>query len=126
MCLPDHTIIEALANTFSSFFLNKISLIRSSFSDACSDVLNPLVTGMVLQIPTYIIDDEVRRLVLSAPCKPCDPVPTSLVKDCIDILVTPMASNVNLSLSGGCFPSHFKSTLVFPLLKKPTLNKDYL
>ena len=33
-------------------------------------------------------------------------------------------SIVNLSLSEGCFPSHFKSALVSPLLKKPTLNRD--
>ena len=129
MCLPDHTTIEALANTFSSFFINKISIIRSSFSSSsCSDVLNPPVTGMVLQNLTYVTDKEVRHLVLSAPCKSSDldPVPISFVKDCIDILVTPIASIVNLSLSEGCFPSHFKSALVFPLLKKPTLNKDNL
>ena len=69
---------------------------------------------------------RLRRLVLSAPCKSSDldPMPTSLVKDCIDILVTPIVSIVNLSLTEGCFPSHFKSALVSPLLKKPTLNKD--
>ena len=123
------TTTEALANTFSSFFINKISLIRSSFySAACSDVLNPSDTGMVLQNLTYVTDDEVRRLVLSAPCKSSDldPVPTSLVKDCIDILVTPIVSIVNLSLAERCFPSHFKSALVSPLLKKITMNKDYL
>ena len=31
---------------------------------------------------------------------------------------------VNVSLTEGSFPSHFKSALVFPLLKKPTLHKD--
>ena len=31
MYLPDHFSITALANTFSSFFINKISIIRSSF-----------------------------------------------------------------------------------------------
>ena len=51
---------------------------------------------------------------------------TSLVKDCIEILVTVIVSIVNLSLSEGCFPSHFKSALVSPLLKTPTLNKDNL
>ena len=35
-----------------------------------------------------------------------------------------LVSIVNLSLSEGCFPSHFKSALVSPLLKKPTLNRD--
>ena len=53
------------------------------------------------------------------------PMHTSFVKDCTDIPVTPIASIVNLSLSEGCFPSHFKSALVSPLLKKPTL-KDKL
>ena len=80
---------------------------------------------MVLQNLTHVTDDEVRRLVLSAPCKSSDldPVPTSLVKDCIDILVTPIASIVNLSLSAACFPSHLKSALISPQLKEPTLNK---
>ena len=125
-CLSDHTTIEALGNAFSSFFINKIPIIPSSFSSsACSDVLNPPVTGMVLQKLTYATDDEVCRLVLSAPCKSSD-LSTSLVKDRIDILVTPTASIVNLSLSERCFPSHFKSALVSPLLKKPTLNTDNL
>ena len=126
--LPDHTTTEALVNTFSSIFISKISIIRSSFSIASSDVLNPPDTEMVLQNLTYVTDDEVHCLVLSAPCKlsDLDPVPTTLVKDCIDILVIPIASIVNLSLSEGCFPSHFKSALVSPLLKKHTLNKDDL
>ena len=115
MCLQDHTTVEAPAKTFSSFFMNKISIIRSS-------------TGMVLQNLTYVTDAEVRCLVLSAPCKSSDldPVSTSLVKDCIDILVTPITSIVNLSLSEGCLPSHFKSAPVSLLLKKPTLSKDNL
>ena len=33
-------------------------------------------------------------------------------------------SIVNLSLSEGCFPTHFKYALVSPLLTKPTLNRD--
>ena len=127
MYLPDHSFIAALANTFSSFFINKISIIRSSFpSGPCSNVLTPPNIREVLHNLTHVIDAEVRRLVLSAPCKSSDldPLPTSFVKDCIDILVTPMVSIVNLSLSEGCFPSHFKSALVSPLLKKPTLNRD--
>ena len=52
------------------------------------------------------------------------PITYWLVKDCIDVLVTPIVFIVNLSLSEGCFPTHFKSALVYPLLKKPTLNRD--
>ena len=127
MYLPDHSSITALANTFSSFFINKISIIRSSFpSDSCSNVLTPPDTREVLHNLSYVTDAEVHRLVLSAPCKSSDldPLPTGLVKDRIDVLVTPIVSIVNLSLSEGCFPTHFKSALVSPLLKKTTLNRD--
>ena len=51
-------------------------------------------------------------------------MPTSPVKDCIDILITPITSVINLSLIKGSFPSHFKSALVSSLLEKHTLNKD--
>ena len=124
MYLPDHS---SITNAVSSFFINEISIIQSSFpSGSCSNVLTPPNTAEVLHNPTHVTDAEVRRLVLSAPCKSSDldPLPTSLVKDCIDILVTPIVSIVNLSLSEGCFPSHFKSAIVSPLLKKPTLSRD--
>ena len=46
--LPDHSSIATLANTFSLFFINKISVIRSSFpSYSHSRVLNPPETRKV-------------------------------------------------------------------------------
>ena len=70
MHLPDHSSIVALANTFSSFFINKISFIHSSFpSDSHSRVLNPPDTRKVLQNISCVTADEVRHLVLRAPSK---------------------------------------------------------
>ena len=88
--------------------------------------MTPPNTREVLHNLSHVTDAEVRRLVLSAPCKSSDldPLPTGLVKDCIDVLIMPIVSIVNLSLSEGCFPTHFKSALVSPLLKKPTLYRD--
>ena len=86
--LPDHSSIATLTNTFSSFFVNKISVIRFSFpSDSHSRVLNPPDTRKALQNLSCVTADEVHHLVLRAPCKSSDlyPIPTSLVKDCIDI-----------------------------------------
>ena len=40
------------------------------------------------------------------------------------ILITPITSIINLSLTEGSFPSQFKSAHVSPFLKKPSLNKD--
>ena len=127
--LPDHSSIYALAKQISSFFINKISIIRASFSDSCSRVLNPPHSRRVLENLTYFTEDEVRHLIRLAPCKSSDldPIPTGLVKDCIDILVTAITSIVNLSLSEGSFPSHFKSALVpLPLSKMSNLDKDNL
>ena len=63
MPLPDHSSIDAIANSFSSFFINKMSIIRSSFcSGSCPSVLKPPDTRTVLQDLTRVIGDEVRRL----------------------------------------------------------------
>ena len=121
--LPDHSSIATLANTFSSFIFNKISVIRSSStSHSHSRVLNPPDTEKVLQNLGCVTADEVPHLLLRAPCISSDlhPIPTSLVKDCIDILITPITSIINLSLTESSFPSHFKSVHVSPLLKKPS------
>ena len=122
--LPQHSSIGTLANTFSSFFINKISVIRSSFpSDLHFCVLNPPETRKLLQNLSCVSADEVRHLVLRAPCKSfdLDPIPTSLVKDCIDILITPITSKINLSLTEGSCPSHFKSAHVSPSPFEKTL-----
>ena len=60
MYLPDHSSIAALANISVLFSINKIS---------CSYVLNLSNSREVLHNLTHATDDEVRRLVLSAPCK---------------------------------------------------------
>ena len=56
---------------------------------------------------------------MKSPSKSCelDPVPTSLIKQNITIIV-------NRSLSSGCFLDSQKVTHVKPLLKKPNLDKD--
>ena len=129
--LPDHSSIDALENKFSSFFINKISIMRAAFSDSYSYVLNPPHSKRVLKNLTCVTEDEVRHLIPLAPCKSADldPILTGLVKDCIDILVTPITSIVNLSLSEGSFSSHFKSVLdcpCLPSIENSTLDKDSL
>ena len=119
MHLPDHSSISALSNSYGSFSISKISVVCSSFpSDSHSRVLNPPDTRKVLQNISCVTADQVCHLVLRAPCKSSDidPIPTSLVKDCIDILIT---SIINLSLTEGSFPSHFKSAHVSPFWRNP-------
>ena len=117
--LPDHSSIAHFCKHYQLVFINEISVIRSSFP--YSRVLYPPDTRKVLQNLSCVTADEVRHLVLRAPCKSSDldPIPTSLVKDCIDILITPITSLINLSLTEGSFPSHFKSAHVSPPFEKP-------
>ena len=72
---------------------------------------------------TCVTEGEACRLVLKATCtsSDLDPIPTSLVKNCIDILATPIVAYHFLK-----DPSlHISSVVLFHLSsKKPTLDKD--
>ena len=52
-----------------------------------------------------------------------DPLPTKLLKSCLDVL-TPITNIVNLSLKSGSFSDVLIVSHITPLLKKPSLSKD--
>ena len=53
-------------------------------------------------------------------------MPTSLLFECIDEVVPAITHVVNESFLSGMFPSMFKTAIVKPLLKKPSLDQDDL
>ena len=55
-----------------------------------------------------------------------DPIPTWLLKECSSLLVPTITNIVNLSLISGQFHPTLKESIISPLLKKPTLNKEEL
>ena len=55
-----------------------------------------------------------------------DPMPTSLVKDCLDVLIRPITNIVNKSLSLGVFPRSMKAALVKVLIKNHTMDCNIL
>ena len=55
-----------------------------------------------------------------------DPLPTFLIKECIDILLPSLTNLVNCSLMEGCIPDAFKSAVVTPLIKKANLPSNDL
>ena len=71
---------------------------------------------------------RLRKIIMSSSNGTCnlDPIPTTLLKSCIDSLIVPITNIVNKSLKEGVFPSAFKTAHVIPLLKKPSLNKNDL
>ena len=60
------------------------------------------------------------------PSKTCDldPLPTSILKKCIDLLLPAIHHIVNLSLSQGYFPDVLKKACVTPLIKNENLDYD--
>ena len=68
--------------------------------------------------------DSLRKLVLRVPTKSCllDPVPTNILKDCLDGLLLILSTTINLSLESGFFPDIWKESVVTPLLKKQGLD----
>ena len=65
--------------------------------------------------------DDIRELAATVLSKSCvlDPLPSSIIKQCTDLLLPTITNIVNLSLREGCMPTCLKSALLSPLFKKP-------
>ena len=70
----------------------------------------------------------IRNVINSCNTSSChlDPIPTWLLKCCIEELLPLFKAIFSNSLSNGTFPSEFKSALIRRLLKKPNLDIDEL
>ena len=65
-------------------------------------------------------EDEIKKLILGSSSKSCDldPIPTSVLKNCLDIIITPITDIINISMETSTFFQNFKEAHVRPLLKK--------
>ena len=128
--LPDSESDEALAEQFSDFFSNKIIDIRKKFPSKCTDSLLSETASNTVHLTMFeqASESEVRDIICKSPCKSCelDPVPTSLVKECIDVFVPHITTIVNKSFAEGIFPTNLKTVYIRPLLKKTGLDKEIL
>ena len=129
--LPDCPSISRLATMFGTFFIDKITAIRTSLPDLHVPTSAPVSSTDAPGQSTLnrfepASEEEIRRLIMASPKKSCelDPIPTALVKSCLDVLLLPITTLVNKSLAEGSFPSVFKNAHVTPLLKKSSLSKD--
>ncbi|XP_070567335.1 uncharacterized protein [Ptychodera flava] len=66
------------------------------------------------------------KIVSSSPSKTCllDPIPTSLLKQCVDKLMPILTVIINLSLTTGTVPQSLKNAVVSPILKKSSLDSN--
>ena len=73
-------------------------------------------------------ENNVSALIRKSAKKSCplDPMPTSLVVGCLDVLLPVISQIINLSLSCRHFSEKWKEALVTPILKKPGLDPTLL
>ena len=124
--LPDFSDCTSPTNRFGTYFQDKISKIREILDtkDCSGEPVIPNYSPSNLPKFTPVFEDEVQKLISSSPNKHCDldPCPTSIIKECVDLLEKPITTISNASISQGVFPQHFKQAPVTPLLKKASLS----
>ena len=114
--LPEFTSVKSLCDHFS----RKISVpnfqIKYRIFHKCKNQkLDPKWTFL-----------NVRQKSSSSKSCDLDPIPTSVLKNCLDILITPITEIINISMETSTFPQNFKEAHVRPLLKKTSLPKNEL
>ncbi len=126
--LPNVEDTDTLPKQFQEYFEQKIETIRASFATPHTVVSQLNSHHIPLNHLRPATEDEILRTIVNSPSKSCalDPLPTWLLKTCVNELLPLLTAIVNASLSKGQFPSHFKEAIVRPLLKKPHLDPDQL
>ena len=128
--LPEFNSVKLLCEHFSTFFVSKIETIRSNFPNNIVNIPSVKSPKIKLKMNVFELatEEEVKKLITNSASKSCDldPIPTSLLKICLDILIKPITDIVNLSIETNTFPQKFREAHVKPLLKKSSLPKNDL
>jgi hypothetical protein len=128
--LPSSASDSKLADKFSTFFAKKIADIRKKINDQQASLQVPMeyLPKCANSLSTFrpATDLDIEKLIKRSPAKSChlDPIPTWLVKDCVDVLTPAVTTIVNQSISSNIMPDLFKTAHITPLLKKPHLPSE--
>ena len=134
LCFPDYSDITVLVNDVADFFAHKIEIIHSDIagmevSFVADVVLVDREAGPDKQLSAFkpLSESDVCKLIQTSTKKTCslDPVPTSLVVSCLDLLLPIITCIVNSSLAHGYFPNVWKEAIVTPLLKNPGKTSEF-
>ena len=128
--LPENLSLKTICEKFSNFFVDKITIILSKFpvDNELRNVHPSYDINFLMNTLTLATDAEIKKLTMrsKSTSSDLDPFATSLLKDCLDVLIEPITSIINKSLQEGVFPDQFKKAYIRPLLKKTTLDKNKL
>ena len=129
VCLPSGRTPEQLSNEFNAFFTNKIATIREQLCNEDNHVLElDKSVNVVMELNKFslVTQDYIIKMISQCPNKSCllDPIPTWMLKECIDSLAPIITVIINKSLSAGLVPKDFKIAHISPLLKKAGLDSE--
>ena len=128
--LPSSLDSDDIPQAFSEYFTNKIITIKNSFPP-----LNPTVamdkttySGKLLQTFAPVTEQFVSDILQKTVPKSCDldPIPTELLYENLDVLLPTITNIINTSLASGFVSPDFKTAIVKPLLKTPSLDQNVL
>ena len=106
-----------------SKFLAEVITIRSKFPDEVQNI-PPVKKKTEIRSKMNIFESasekEIQKLILSSSSKSCDqePIPTTVLKNYLDISITPITDIIKISIETSTFPQNFKEVHVRPVLKK--------
>ena len=131
--LPQHSCVCDLTDNFAKFFTNKMSTIYEVLSvipvrsTRPSNVMTDTHTEEMASLAATT-EDEVRKIILVGPSKTCslDPMPTPMVKDCLQEVAPAITNIINSSIAEDIVPTTLKHANVVPVLNKPSLDKDLM
>ena len=130
--LPTHDSVPALVERFADYFTEKIKTIRKILCDTLGDgegyAEEHRHVESYLTSFTPATESEISRLIRKSPSKSCelDPLPTWLLKLCLNELLPVITYIVNTSLSSSEVPPVLKLALIISLIKKLLLDPEIL
>ena len=76
---------------------------------------------------TALSEYQVSKYILKSPTTTCilNPIPTALLKLCLQQLLSVLTELINKCLKTGTMPSAFKEALVIPLLRIPNADIEF-
>jgi hypothetical protein len=110
---------DTSAENFHHFFVSKTASVQRSTSDASAPCFSAAPPDCELSDFHHITYSELRSALckLSNKFSSCDPIPTSILKNCSELLIPFLLKLFNKCLSEGRFPRGWKLTRLRPILK---------
>ena len=131
MHLPAIYPLPSLPEMFSNYLSDKIMKIRNELDSQTVSALpaqTDSFSGITLSTFEPVTEVIVKHVIMKSAPKTCslDAIPTPLLLEILDCLLSSLTALINSYLSSGLFPQVFKSAVIFPLHKIPSLDPNEL